>query len=230
MRYTLSYSFFIFALIFSFQKSFAQAEAADKFNQLSIEVGGGMHIPVSPSDFINTKDYIGFKQIEVSARYMFNKKYGLNAFFAMNRFEGGETGIFPKNQIEQEIDLYNTFTRIGLEGVANIGYLLKLNPRFLEKNAVLGYLGAGLTFSSPSTQNGLDRMGIITLGVRPQRKISERLAVFGEWSYVMNLRQHYSYSGILFNENQEAKIGSFMNIQIGLVYYLGEHKHHADWY
>lgn len=221
----------LLALLFSFTKINAQSEITEKFNKLSVEVAGGMHIPLAPNDFISTKDYIGFKQIKVSARYMFNKKYGLNAYFATNRFEGGEKGMFLKDQVEREIDLYNTFTRIGVEGVANMGYLLKLNPRFLEKTGLLGYAGAGLTFSSPSTERGTDRMGILTIGLRPQRKISERLAVFGEGSVVVNIRQHYSYSGIIFDKfDQQAKTGAFMNLQLGLVYYLGEHTRHADWY
>lgn len=221
---------FILSIFSFFLWTSASAQALQDYNRFSFEVSAGLHIPVSPTTGINTGDYIGFKQIHVGARYMINTKYGVKVFFATNRFDGGDTKIHTIDGVDQEIDLYSTYTRVAIEGVFNLGDIFKMSPRFLEKNGILGHLGAGLTYSSPATVPGkVDRMGILVFGLTPQRKLTRNLVIFGDLNYVANLKQHYTYSGIRFDD-QQAKIGGFMNINIGLTYYIGGNNEHADWY
>lgn len=210
----------------------SSAQALKDYNRFSAEISGGLHIPLSPTDDIKTGDYIGFQQFHVGVRYMLSPKFGLKVFFATNKFDGGERGeaVMGGGAVET-IDYHNTFTRVGVEGVANLGDLLNLNPRFLDKNGILIHAGAGLTFSSPASRPGrVDRMGIIVAGITPQRKLSERFTVFADLTYVANLKQHYSYRGLKINEDLTAVVGGFASVSFGLTYYLGGNKEHADWY
>lgn len=203
------------------------AQQLRDYNKLSVDVAGGLHIPVKGIEEINTSDYVGFNQFEAGVRYMLNLKFGLRAFYAINRFDGGKSG--PGRQ-GNEIDYHNTFTRVGIEGVANIGDIFKMNPRFLDKNGILAHAGAGLTYSAPADRPGkTDRMGILVFGITPQRKLSERFAVFANVEYVVNLKQHYTFSGLRF-VHKDAEVGGFMSIGLGLTYYIGGNKEHSDWY
>lgn len=203
------------------------SQTIQDFNKLSLEISGGIHIPITPTDhMVNKSNYIGFKQFEASGRYMISPMFGLKAYLGFNRFDGGEVGTGDYDGV----DLHNTFTRIGVEGVVNLGDLFNFNPQFSKKNAFLFQAGAGLTFSKAATSEGnVDRMGIITVGLKPQRKLTERFALFLDLSYVVNLKQHQSFSGIRFDDKKSV-VGGFANLGVGLAFYLGSNKEHADWY
>src|SRR5690554_1484666 len=213
----------VFSLILS---TSVFGQRLNDFNKFSIEVSGGMHIPVTPNDFIEDSDYSGFQQFQASARYMISPMFGLKAYFGTNKFDAGEIG----EDRHQGKDLHNLFTRIGIEGVVNLGDLFNMSPRFVAKNGILFHAGAGLTFSSPSTIQGVDRMGTVTFGITPQRKLSERFSIFLDASYIINPKQHYSYSGELMSSDFASQVGGYVNLNIGLAVYLGSQKEHADWY
>ena len=213
----------VFSLILS---TSVFGQRLNDFNKFSIEVSGGMHIPVTPNDFIEDSDYSGFQQFQASARYMISPMFGLKAYFGTNKFDAGEIG----EDRHQGKDLHNLFTRIGIEGVVNLGDLFNMSPRFVAKNGILFHAGAGLTFSSPSTIQGVDRMGTVTVGITPQRKLSERFSIFLDASYIINPKQHYSYSGELMSSDFASQVGGYVNLNIGLAVYLGSQKEHADWY
>lgn len=223
-NYLKFFGFIIFSMVLS---SSVSAQALRDYNKFSVDVAGGLHIPVQGTAEITSSEYMGFNQFEAGIRYMLNMKFGLRAFFAMNKFDGGKSGPGREGN---EIDYHNTFTRVGVEGVANLGDLFKMNPRFLDKNGILARAGAGLTYSAPADRPGkTDRMGILVFGITPQRKLSERFAIFANLDYVVNLKQHYTFSGLRF-EHKDSEVGGFMNINVGLTYYIGGNKEHSDWY
>lgn len=215
----------VFSLILSTSVS---SQGLNDFNKFSIEVSGGMHIPITPTDLIDDGDYSGFQQFQASARYMISPMFGIKAHFGTNKFDAGEEG---SGRYYEQTDLNNTFTRVGIEGVVNLGDLFNMSPRFVAKNGILFHAGAGLTFSSPSTIQGkVDRMGTVIVGITPQRKLSERFSIFLDASYIINPKQHYSYSGILMSDDYASQVGGYVNLNIGLAVYLGSQKEHADWY
>jgi hypothetical protein len=70
--------------------------------------------------------------------------------------------------------------------------------------------------------------GGIIFGLTPQVKLSDRLAVSGDFSFLTNTRQHVNWDGnysILIG-NLTGKINYF---KLGLNYYLGKDEKHADW-
>lgn len=192
-------------------------EIEPSYNRFSLEATTGIHIPFSPDDFISRSDYISFGQFQVSARYMITQKYGIKAHYAYNGFR-------DKN----DKNLKNDYHRLGLEGVVNIGKLLDVNYRIREKIGLLAHSGAGLTLSKPNT-GGTDRIGNFLVGLTGEVKLSERFTLLGDFTYVVNFKQHHSYNGVPL-PNSEPTTGGYGNISIGLMYALGGKKIHADWY
>ncbi len=203
------------------------AQDDKEYNRISLEVSGGVHFPVAPNDGISTSDYIGLQQFQLGGRYMLNTKYGFRVFYAYNRFDAGDVGT---GKYEGE-DLYNTFNRVGVEGIVDLGDVLNMDQRFLDRNNILVHAGGGFIFSKPSTsiKGNTDHMGFLIAGIAPQRKISSRVAIFADLSYIINFKQHNTYSGIRF-EDKDAKMGGFGSLSLGLILYLGSDKEHADWY
>ncbi|HZH88045.1 MAG TPA: hypothetical protein VFD78_02600, partial [Chitinophagaceae bacterium] len=66
----------VFSLILSTSVS---SQGLNDFNKFSIEVSGGMHIPITPTDLIDDGDYSGFQQFQASARYMISPMFGIKA-------------------------------------------------------------------------------------------------------------------------------------------------------
>lgn len=189
------------------------------YNRWSAEVSTGIHVPLAPNDGISRKKYIAFKQFQFSGRYMFNERFGVKGQYGFNRFanpDATEMGI--------------SFNRLGLEGVANLGRILNVGYRLRERLGLLAHAGGGITFAKPATNSGTDHIGNIIVGLTGQIKLSENFAFIGDLSYITNLKQHYAYNGELLDPNFKSVSGSFVNVSIGIMYYLGENKYHADWY
>lgn len=203
---------FLFLGIHAFSQS-------DKYNRWSAELSTGVHVPLAPNDNISRKKYIAFKQFQLAGRYMFDEKFGVKGHFAYNRFEN------PDNT-----DMGLGMTRLGLEGVANVGKLLNVDYHIREYVGLLFHAGVGVTFAKPSSVNGTDHMGNLMLGFTGQIKLSERFALLGDMTYINNLKQHYAYNGEVLSPNLDTKPGGFVNVSIGIIYNFGEEKYHADWY
>ena len=78
-------------------------------------------------------------------------------------------------------------------------------------------------FESEKTQ-------IIGFGITPQYRINNKFAIVSDFTYNINLKQLYGFDGFPINTNKVSESGSFYNISIGLIYYIGENKYHSDWY
>lgn len=75
-----------------------------------------------------------------------------------------------------------------------------------------------------------EQTGTLSFGFKPQVKITDRISVFADGSYNFNFKQHYSYSGQLLSPDFEDQMGSFSTLSFGVIFNLGNKKHHADWY
>src|SRR5690606_36035967 len=117
---------------------------------------------LAPNDGISRSKYIGFKQFQLSGRYMFTEKFGLKGHYAFNRFSN------PKNS-----EMGMTFNRVGLEGIANVGKLLNVGFHLRERFGLLFHTGAGITFANPAAVSGTDHIGNILVGFTGQIKLNE---------------------------------------------------------
>ncbi|MBK5212953.1 MAG: hypothetical protein JJE55_04750 [Flavobacteriaceae bacterium] len=199
--------------------SFIASAQEAKFNRFSLELTTGVHVPLSPGTGISRTKYIAFKQFGLAGRYMFTEKFGLKGHYAFNRFAN------PDNT-----EMGMSMNRVGLEGVANVGRLLKVNNHLREHFGLLFHTGIGVTFAKPSSVNGTDHMGNFLVGFTGEVKLNESFTLLGDMTYVKNFKQHYGYDGQLLNANLDPEPGSFVNVSIGVMYSFGEEKYHADWY
>lgn len=222
--------FLLIAGLFLFVINTSHSQIIGDYNKLSVELSGGLHVPFSPADGINRSDYIGVKQFQISTRYMVSHILGVKLFYAINRFDGGDYDLIEIEEgVWQNENLYSTFSRFGVEGVVDLPELMVLNSPFFENFGILAHGGIGLSYTKSSTRPGVDRMGNLIIGITPQYRLSDRFAVFGDISYIMSLKQHHKYNGLLF-EDGEFVTGGFMNISLGFTFYIGGNRTHVDWY
>ncbi len=195
--------------------SFAQDE---KFNPFSIEMGYGLHAPLSPGDKTNRSNYLGLGHFEIGGRYQITQKIGIKLSYANDRFTDKEND-----------NLGITYNRVGLEGVYNIGR--HILPYYIYENVgILAHAGLGYSRAKPVDKRSSEQTANFTIGLRPQVKITERIALYVDGTYILNFKQHYAYSGALLTPDFQDKTGSFGTISLGLMFYLGDKSRHADWF
>lgn len=202
--------FFLFCLTASAQNP--------RYNHWSLEATGGLHIPLAPSDGVSLGDYTGFNQFQLATRYMINNKWGVKAHYAFNNFNAGNSEVGLK------------YNRFGVEGVANVGKLLKVDYRLREWVGLLFHTGLGVTFANPSSVEGTDHQGNILVGFTGEVKLNKRFTLLTDLTYVHTSKQHYTYSGLLLDPDYNAQSGGFVNFSVGIMFSLGDREYHADWY
>jgi OOP family OmpA-OmpF porin len=180
------------------------------FNKFSIEVQGGLHVPLQLVDNINASDYTDFKTGQVGVRYMFNECFGAKLSYGFNSFEDKENSDFGLD-----------YHRVTLEGVYN----MQLANRF----GILAHAGLGYASAAPSSIDKNENTAIFTLGLTPQVKLSDRVAVFVDATYLVSASQHYYFNGQLINPNFQSRTAAFATFGIGATIYLGKNTTHADW-
>ncbi|WP_347375023.1 hypothetical protein [Aequorivita sp. Q41] len=191
----------------------------DKFNRISVEITTGVHVPFAPVNHISRSNYVGFKQFQLSGRYMLTESFGLKGHYAFNGFSSSKNKNYKIS-----------FNRVGLEAVANVGKLLKVDYRLRERLGLLVHSGFGITLAKPSFVDGTDHIGNFLIGLTGQIKLNDNFTLLGDMTYVRSFEQQYSYKGQLINANFDPVSGSFVNVSIGIMYNFGEERYHADWY
>ncbi|MAP80954.1 MAG: hypothetical protein CL526_07675 [Aequorivita sp.] len=209
-------SLFVLVLLFSSINLFSQGSA---YNRFSAEITTGVHVPLSPNDGVSRSNYVGFRQFQLSGRYMFNTKFGIKGHYGYNSFVNTDDKDFGVN-----------YNRVGLEGVLNVGRLLNVNFHIRETFGLLFHTGVGVTLSNPTTITGTDRMGNIMAGFTGQIKINNDISLAGDMTYFRTIKQHYGYAGNNLFAGKSGVSGGFVNVSIGLIFNIGEERHHADWY
>ncbi|WP_369048438.1 OmpA family protein [Tenacibaculum sp. UWU-22] len=192
---------------------------AQDFNKWSIDLGFGAHKPVFPMSSGYRTNTPALWQANISGRYMLNEKFGLRADFGYNKFSEGKRSK-PFNS-----DYY----RGTLEGVVNLGSLFNFSDWTKSINLLM-HAGAGLSLLKPtSANNSNDKMINMVVGITPQIKLADRVALFLDASTIAHFYQSRSFDG--YGTTSTMRIsGEIFTASIGLNVYLGKNKTHADWY
>jgi OOP family OmpA-OmpF porin len=124
---------------------------------------------------------------------------------------------------------------------ANLTDILHFND-FNNRFGALIYLGAGygqmssktpfssIPYDRPLIDDGqIDRMLIGSFGLTPQYKISERVSLNADISFLFTMRQDRTFDYLKVLPQDGGTTGSFFNWSIGCTFYLGKKKTHADW-
>jgi len=201
--------------------TFAFSQNNSLYNKISIEAAYGLNHPLSPSDNsgFDAGDFSEFKHVDIGGRYMINHIYGAKISYSYDRFQYKNTSA-----------LAITFNRISLEAVFNLAQVFNFSFNRQRSFQIQAHTGAGITFAQPKSIDKSEKIGNFIIGITPLFKVSDRIAITTDFSYIVNIKQHYDYGGIIIDPNYNSVTGSFINFTIGLNYAIGDGRDHADWF
>ena len=207
-----------------------------EYNKWSVELNVGQnkadkpfaagYFSADPSKYFNFSDVNHF---DLGARYMFNPNFGAKLDFGYD-FVKNQSGAENQDGVKS-LPFETRQFRIGLQGVANLGRIMKFET-FTSRFGILAH--AGIQVSRLEARLGVnegvyeDNGGLI-LGLTPQFRISNRIVLTGDFTYLGNVRQHFNWDGS-YSADSNNLSGSMINTSLGLTFYLGKHDVHADWY
>jgi OOP family OmpA-OmpF porin len=189
------------------------------YNKWSIELNGGFNTPMRTlTPGYSTESFNPF-HADLGARYMFNPKFGLKFDLGYDQFtERDNTPEFESKMI-----------RASFQGVINLGRVLNFET---WTNTVGVLVHGGLGVSQISTKNGLDGedyLGHGILGMTGQVKLGNRVVLTADVSGLVNTLQHFNFDGMGYTPKGRPIDGVMVNTSLGLTFYLGKNKIHADW-
>lgn len=214
---------FMFALVFVSAASTVSAQTVaeknteNNFNKWSVELSGGVNKtqrPMTAGYFTSTPSpYV----IDLGARYMFNNKFGLKADFGYNSFQGKNSSI----------DFDTKYYRADIQAVANLGRIMNFE-NWTNTIGLLGHAGFGLAQLEDQNSALKDRMGNFMAGVTGQIKLSNRIALTGDFTTILNAAQDAAFDAAS-TRNSRGFTGILFNGTVGITVYLGKNAKHADW-
>ncbi|CAM2861479.1 OmpA family protein [Flavobacterium frigoris] len=215
------------ALATAFATVSAQTTSAEKesvkninpeFNQWSVELAGGFNKPMRPLSAGARTAVVSPYVADLGVRYMFNNKFGIKADFGYNSFTEGDDS--------QSFD--TKYYRADLQAVANLGRIMNFET-WTNTLGLLGHAGFGLGFSEKTDgAYAKDRMGNFMAGVTGQIKLSNRIALTGDFTTILNAKQDLGFDGVSV-PTKRGFGGVLFNGTVGLTVYLGKNEKHADW-
>ena len=201
--------------------NYACAQYNEKnYNQFSIEGAYNISVPYTATNFKDNSNgnFTSFEGFNMGARYMFNPHWGLKGEVVYNGYHG-------------ENNLGTNFTRLDMQAVYNLGSLINLAYATNDKVGLLMHSGFGLSKSKSLVTNTTENIGNYIVGLTPIFRLSDRIALSMDMTYVANFKQQFNYDGRYFNNDKNNyKFGYNINYSFGLIFYMGNKKRQADWY
>lgn len=190
------------------------------FKRWAIDVGAGVHKPTRPyaTGFTNTPD---LWQADLGVRYMITRSFGIGLEAGYNSISSDE-----KSSVAFDNKLY----RVGLEGIVNLGNFVGLKDA-TSRFGILGHGGIGVGFfdvNDPVDVGSIDHMLNFTVGIMPQYRVSNNVAIFTDLSLIGTTRNHYTWDGFVQADDIRGFEGLIINASVGLTFYLGKGDVPAD--
>lgn len=188
------------------------------YNKWSIEFAGGVNKfqrPVTANYYQSTPS---FYNADLGVRYMFNNKFGLKF----------DVGYYNMTEKSGSLPFESHYYRADLQAVANLGRIMNFET-WTNTLGLLAHTGFGYGQLKAENKDFTDRMLNFMAGVTGQIKLSNKFAITGDFSTILNANQSIAFDG-----NSDAQVGrGFQGIlfqgTIGVNYYLGSNQKHADW-
>lgn len=188
------------------------------YNRWSIEINGGLNKPVRSMTYGHYTGFLSPFHVDLGARYMFNPKFGLKLDFGYDKFEDCEDSLPFESQ----------YIRGSLQGVINLGRALNFET-WTNTIGLLAHGGFGISqLTSDDGFEGEDYIGHGIIGMTGQIRLSDRVALTGDLTGIVNGKQNWNFDGKGVSQTG-AFDGLLLNTSIGLTFYLGSNKKHADW-
>ncbi|RTY88373.1 OmpA family protein [Flavobacterium sp. RSP49] len=188
------------------------------FNKWSIEIAGGFNKPQQPLTagyFTSTPSPF---VADLGVRYMFNNKFGLKADVGYNSFQAKK----------ESINFDTQYYRANLQAVANLGRVMNFET-WTNTIGLLGHTGFGYAQLRNDNNHIQDKMGNFIAGVTAQVKLTNRLALTGDFTTIMNFGQNTAFDNASLTPEARGFSGTLFNGTVGLTVYLGKNEKHADW-
>lgn len=223
-----------FAPIFSQTDESSDEQQSSGFNRWTIEANAGQSVGLNPYTEGYSSSEPGkvfnfdFNNFGLGARYMISPKFGIKADLNYDLFKNAEDS--KKFEVEQY--------RVGLQGVINASRLLGIEEN-LRRFGLLIHGGANFIMLSPKLDTGYDnglysnagltekKFGIM-IGVSPQFRVTNKMAINLDLTSVNNYRQHLAWDGH-FADSSNNLFGQMINLTFGINYSLGPNEVHGDW-
>ncbi|TRX02049.1 OmpA family protein [Flavobacterium gawalongense] len=190
----------------------------DGFNKWSVELAGGFNKPQRPMTSGYATTLISPYVVDLGVRYMFNNKFGLKADLGLNSFTGKK----------ESVDFDTKYYRVDLQGVANLGRIMNFET-WTQSIGLLGHAGFGLSLLERKDPSYLkDRMGNFMAGLTGQIKLTDRIALTGDFTTILNAKQNLAFDGASSSSTRGFG-GILFNGTAGITVYLGKNVKHADW-
>ena len=212
---------FVLAILFSLGVN------AQDYNKWSIDAGAGVSILSSSglSEGYNTP-FPNLWTMNGGIRYMFNNKFGVRV--------GG--GFDQLNQAGNSPKFATRIWNVNVQGVANLGRVLSFED-FTKNFGLLAHFGVGYGYMTSKSFKGVDNLGIITFGITPQVRLSDRVTLLLSGTFNWYLTQQYTFNGENLTKDVNMTPMRHVNFQglnftatAGLQIALGKKRVHADWY
>ena len=214
--------------------SMAFVANAQEFNKWSLEASVGFNKPMAPLTAGYLSPTLNLGHADLGVRYMFNEKFGAKLDYGFGSFQESE-GNSP------EFD--TKYFRLNLQGVANVGRIMNFES-FSSKLGMLFHMGGGIGVVNPELNEYNyfnDRVYNLIFGLSPQIKLTEKVALVGDISTILNGRQTITFDGEtpIFastmpnpstNNGFYGPNANWWTGTLGLNIYLGKQTQHADWF
>jgi len=189
------------------------------YNRWSIELNGGLNKPLRALTPGYSTETASPFHADLGVRYMFNPKFGLKLDVGYDQFQ--ERDNTP------EFD--SKYYRASLQGVINLGRALNFET-WTNTFGLLAHGGFGVSqLSNDEGFDGKDYMAHGIMGLTGQVRLSNRIALTGDLTGIVNGRQNNNFDGHGLTTTGSLH-GVLLNASVGLTFYLGKNEKHADWY
>ncbi|CAM3527803.1 OmpA family protein [Flavobacterium chungbukense] len=189
-----------------------------EYNKWSLELNGGVNKPTRAMTPGYTTESANFFHGDLGVRYMFNPKFGLKLDVGYDQFK----------EKKDTPDFESRYVRASLQGVVNIGRALNFET-WTNTIGLLAHGGFGVSQISTETGfGGQDYMAHGIAGLTGQIRLSNRVALTGDLTGIVNGRQNWNFDG-MGNTTTGSFDGVLLNASVGLTFYLGKQAKHADW-
>lgn len=211
------------------------------FNTWSVEANVGTNKAIRPfaKGYSSSGDnrffnFTGVNHFDIGVRKMLNTKFGFKFDFGGDIIESqdGNTDSKPYHSNQYKIafqGVFNISRLLGFETFTKrIGLLLHGGPqaaRFYGKVPIYKSKTTIITGYKKHTEYN----GGYMVGLTPQYRITDRLVATGDFSVLINSRQHLNWDGS-YSPDETNLAGVMNNISLGLTFYFGKKQKHADWY
>jgi OOP family OmpA-OmpF porin len=191
------------------------------YNKWSIELNAGFTKPTEPFTVGAYTERLAPLHVDLGARYMLSPKFGLKVDVGYDSFENADG-----SQLEFESKFY----RVSLQGVANLRSIFDFD-HWTSSIGLLAHAGLGYSMLDNDNMNKEDQMMNFIAGLTAQLKLSNKVALTGDFSAINTLKQQHTWDGAQYLSSRRGFEDNYIfNASIGVTVYLGGFENHADWY